>query len=208
MSGVREIAIDRLRVSKVNPRRSPGDVDELAASIRLLGVIEPVIVVPDGDSKFVVLAGSRRLAAATEAGLEQIPAVVREDLTEEQREILMLSENVHRSDLSHLEVATVYARLMKLFGLNQAQVADRTGMSSSHVSQHLAFLRLPKRVVEEVETGEKTFEEALQIGRHRGMNPAPTAPPRGLAVSLHQMAGHEKCKSTCEVRALADQLSG
>lgn len=207
MNGVRTVPIAQLRVSKVNPRQSPGDVEELAASMRMLGVIEPLIVAPDGAETFIVLAGSRRLAAATEAGLDRVPVVVRDDLTEEQREVLMLSENVHRRDLSHLEVATVYVRLMKLFGLNQGQVADRTGMSSGHVSQHLAYLRLPKRVIQEVESGEKTFEKALQIGRHRSSNPTPLKAQRGLAVTLHQMAGHEKCKASCEVRALADQLN-
>lgn len=204
MNGVRTVPISQLRVSKVNPRRSPGDVSELAASVRLLGVIEPLIVAPDGDG-FVVLAGSRRLAAAQLAELDRVPIIVREDLSEEQREVLMLSENLHRRKLSHLEIATVYARLMKLFGLNQREVAEHVGMSQTHINHHLAFLRLKKSLIQKVENGEVSFDEALGLGVYRDYTQKPKQ-PQGRP-SGHLLDGHRTCNpERCEVRALTEQL--
>lgn len=209
MNGVREIPVEQLRVSKLNPRRTPGDVSEIAESIRQIGVIEPLVVVPApaGDKGFVVLCGSRRLAGALSAGLTKVPAVVREDLSELEREVLMLSENVHRAKLSHLEIATVYARLLKLFGLSAKEIGHRCGTSDWHVSVHLAFLKQPKRLISQVEAGELSFSEAMGLGSHRNYAKNPKGKPRGLPVSLHQIKGHTKCKpERCEVRAFADQL--
>jgi ParB family chromosome partitioning protein len=206
VNGVRTIPVSRLRVSKVNPRRSPGDVSELAASIRQIGLIEPIVCAPDGKG-FIVLAGSRRLAAAIEAGMDRIPAVVREGLSEEEREVLMLSENLHRKRLSHLEEASVYLRLMKLFGLTQLATGERCGVPSWRVSQHIAYTRLPKSVIDLVENGDMPFTEALGLERDNRRAEQKKMQRRGFPVTTHKIDGHAKCHpDRCEVRALADQL--
>ncbi len=197
---VRMLEVAHLRVSRLNPRRDVGDVTELAASIRRVGVLAPLLVTPDGAGGYLVLAGQRRLAAARKAGLAKVPAIVRR-MGEREREIAMLIENVQRVDLSPLEIATVYARLMKLHGLNQREVAEVCGMSQTHVSHHLALLNLPKALVGQVHRGEVSLAEALGIGAHRDYTAKPKQ-PQGRKDKC-TLAAHEHCDGRrCEVRRL------
>lgn len=134
-----------------NPRQPRSHIDkdellELAASIREHGVIQPVIVsYDDAVSQYILIAGERRWLAAREAGLETVPAIVRE-VNEQQRIELALIENVQRSDLSPLETAEAYRQLNEEFGLSHEQIADQVGKSRASVTNTLRLLKLPMDV--------------------------------------------------------------
>ncbi len=196
----RTLEVAKLRVSALNPRRSAGDVSELAASIRRFGILQPLVVAPDGNGGYLVLAGQRRLAAAKRAGLARVPCVIRR-LGERDREAAMLVENIQRADLTPLEEATVYVRLMKLHALTQYEVAELVGKSQTHVSLRLAYLRLPKSTIAACERGEISFTEAMQLGPHRDYTAKPKQ-PQGRK-STHTVEGHEGCDARrCEVKRL------
>jgi ParB family chromosome partitioning protein len=131
-----------LRPNPLNPR---GDVDgsgldELAASISTQGVLQPLLVTPEG----VVVAGHRRLAAARMAGLEEVPVVVR-DLDPVQQQEIMLVENLQRQDLSAVEEARAYRRLLEA-GHTTAQLARRVGAPAARINARLVLLKLDHQV--------------------------------------------------------------
>jgi ParB family chromosome partitioning protein len=132
-----------------NPRQPrttfhDASLDALAVSIREVGVLQP-IVVRRGDTGFEVIAGERRLRAAKAAGLATIPAVVREsDDTESLREALI--ENIHREDLNPIELAEAFRELLEELELKQETLAERLGVSRSHVANTIRLLGLPADV--------------------------------------------------------------
>lgn len=157
-----ELPLERIDAADDNPRREVGDVTELAASIAAIGLLQPLVVVERG-TRYLVVAGARRLAAAQFAGLTHVPAIVR-DLTETERQEAMLIENLQRVDLTPIEEATSYKRLVDL-GHTQRDLASRVGRSQSHVSKRLALLELPKAVLKEVDSGGITLDDAQQLGK-------------------------------------------
>ncbi len=144
------VEIDRLVGASDNLRRNVGNVTELAASIRSIGVLEPLLVTPAADG-FAVVAGHRRLAAARKAGLDVVPCVVRE-MSEVERVIAMVVENEQRSDLSPIESAEGYFRLIDM-GITQKELAKKVGRSAKHVASRLALLELPRTVRRQVHAG-------------------------------------------------------
>jgi ParB/RepB/Spo0J family partition protein len=148
-----------LQPAEDNPRDDPGDVEGLSASIRALGVLHPLTVTPNGDSSFTVVSGARRLAAATEAGLEEVPCLVR-TLGDMERQELMLVENLQRSNLSPLEEARAFQKLL-LLGHNQKSLAERLGKSPAHVCRRLRLLTLPPETQELVDRGDVPLDQAL-----------------------------------------------
>jgi len=144
------VEIDRLVGASDNLRRNVGNVTELAASIRSIGVLEPLLVTPAADG-FAVVAGHRRLAAARKADLEVVPCVVRE-MSEVERVIAMVVENEQRSDLSPIESAEGYFRLIDM-GVTQKELAKKVGRSAKHVASRLALLELPRAVRGQVHAG-------------------------------------------------------
>lgn len=145
--GVRELALDVIHPNPRQPRTvfDPADLDELAASIRVLGVLQPVLVRPDEASGFELVAGERRWRAARLAGLSHIPALVRRIDDRSSLEHALV-ENIQRSQLGPLEEAAAYGQLMEDFELTQEQVADRVGRSRAAVANTLRLLRLPPSV--------------------------------------------------------------
>lgn len=144
------VEIDRLVGASDNVRRNVGSVSELAASIRSIGVLEPLLVTPTVDG-FAVVAGHRRLAAARKAGLEAVPCVIRE-MSEVERVVAMVVENEQRSDLSPIESAEGYFRLIDM-GVTRKELAKKVGRSPKHVSSRLALLELPRAVRGQIHAG-------------------------------------------------------
>jgi ParB family chromosome partitioning protein len=134
--------IDALRPNPLNPRGElhPAGLEELADSIRAQGVLQPLLVTPGG----VVVAGHRRLAAALLAGLSAVPVIVR-DLDRVQQQEIMLVENLQRQDLSCVEEARAYRRLLD-GGHTTAQIARRIGVPSARINARLVFLKLDEQV--------------------------------------------------------------
>ncbi|MEW6470685.1 MAG: ParB/RepB/Spo0J family partition protein [Actinomycetota bacterium] len=155
------IPIDKIVPAKDNVRRRTSDIKDLAASIASVGVIEPLLVSPADDDTFVVVAGHRRLLAARQAGMAELPCTVRK-LTDAERVEIMLAENVARCSLSPIEEGSGYFRLIE-FGLTLAEVGRRIGRSARHISGRLALLELPRAVQAKVDSGKVTVAEAAAL---------------------------------------------
>ena len=145
-AGLLEIPVGAIGPNPRQPRTMFQDesLEALAVSIREVGVLQP-IVVRRGDTGFELIAGERRLRAAKAAGLATIPAVVREsDDTEALREALI--ENIHREDLNPIELAEAFRELLEELELKQETLAERLGVSRSHVANTIRLLGLPADV--------------------------------------------------------------
>ncbi|MBW3601259.1 MAG: ParB/RepB/Spo0J family partition protein [Actinobacteria bacterium] len=153
-SGLRELPIDQVVVNPRQPRRALDEqaLAELAASIRQLGVLQPILVRPRSEGGWEVVAGERRLRAARLAGLETVPGVVRH--TPDERLLTeALVENLQRVDLNAIEEAVAYRQLIDDFGLTHDRLAERLGRSRSAVSNALRLLGLPPELQRRVADG-------------------------------------------------------
>jgi ParB family chromosome partitioning protein len=139
--GVRQVGVDLIKRNPRQPRVrfSEQELTELAASIREHGVIQPLIVSPESDGTFVLIAGERRWQAAQKAGLQKVPVIPRQASNQELLE-LALVENVQREDLNPLEEAEAYRQLVEEFGLSHDAVAKRVGKSRVAVTNTLRLL--------------------------------------------------------------------
>ncbi|MEI6136504.1 MAG: ParB/RepB/Spo0J family partition protein [Chloroflexota bacterium] len=135
----------------------PDRLEELAASIRMYGIIQPLLVTEergvDGRIVYQLIAGERRLRAAKAAGLERVPVTIRQTTPQELLEIAIV-ENVQRADLNPIEEAIAYQRLMEEFGLTQREVAERVGKSRTAVANTLRLTELPADVRASITNGE------------------------------------------------------
>ena len=145
--GTRTIAIEDVHPSAGQPRKTFHDarLEELAASIRTQGIIQPLIVRARAAGGYELIAGERRWRAAQRAGLHEVPAVVR-DVAPAQAFEMALVENLQREDLNPIEEAAGYERLVAEFGYTQEKLADRVGKERSTVANALRLLRLPDNV--------------------------------------------------------------
>lgn len=160
------VPIGAIKPNPDNPRSDLGDLEELAASIRALGIQEPLVLEwPTPSSPYRLLMGHRRLAAAELAGLAEVPCMIRQGvLSPVERMELALAENLQRSDLSPLDEARGYQALVDL-GLSQRAIATRMGRSQSHVSKRLALLELPSPVQARIAKGTLPLEAAAALVR-------------------------------------------
>ena len=144
---VAEVAVDRIRPNPYQPRQEFKDasLDELAASIEQIGIIQPITVRALGEGEFEIISGERRLRAARRAGMEHLPAFIREADSEEMLEMALV-ENVQREELNPIEIALGYQRLVEECELTQEEVAERVSKSRATVSNFLRLLQLPPRI--------------------------------------------------------------
>lgn len=143
-----------LRPGSSQPRRrfANAELDELAASIRTQGILQPLIVRPVGND-YEIIAGERRFRAAQRAGLREVPAIVRR-YTDEQALEAALVENLQREDLTAVEAARAYRRLEEEFHYTHGEIALRTGKSRSTIVNGLRLLQLPDVVLDQLDDGE------------------------------------------------------
>jgi ParB family transcriptional regulator, chromosome partitioning protein len=162
-SGIGRIAISRIRPNPFQPRREfdTGELAELEASLKASGLLQPITVRRRGEA-FELIAGERRLRAATNIGWEEIGAIVR-DIDDRTMLVLALVENLQRSNLNAIEEARGYRRLIDEFQLTQQQVADGVGKDRTTVTNLLRILSLPEPVQQMVERG------ALSPGHARAL---------------------------------------
>ena len=145
---ISNIPVDQIAPNPRQPRLNIDrqELSELTDSIREVGVLQPLIVTYDDQTdRYTLVAGGRRLLAAVQAGLQTVPAIVRQ-ITEQQRLELALIENLQRADLSPLEAAEAYRQLVDEFGLSHEDVAARMGKSRVTVTNTLRLLKLPDPV--------------------------------------------------------------
>lgn len=148
-----ELLLTQIEPDPEQPRRHLGDLSELAASIREVGVIQPIIVTVVGYERYRILAGERRFSATRQAGLDRIPAIVRS--VDEQRQLeIQLVENLHRKDLNPLEEALTYRRLLSEFRLTHEELGRRLGKTQVSVTETLKALDLPEQIQKEALSSE------------------------------------------------------
>lgn len=163
-AGVQFIAIAEIRRSPYQPRRrfDEAALEELARSVKTQGLVQPLVVRQRADGGYELIAGERRLRAAGLAGLDAVPALVR-DATDEQALALALIENIQREDLKPLEEAEALHRLREEFGMTQQAVAEAVGKSREAVANLLRLLNLAPAVRRLLEEG------ALEMGHARAL---------------------------------------
>lgn len=160
-----EIRVDLIDVHPLNPRRDATPDDELVASVRQVGVLVAVTLAPSAteEGRFTLLAGHRRIAAARLVDLDEVPALVRDDLvTEAQQVEAMLIENLHRTDLTPVEEASAYEQL-QLFGMDPKAISKATGRNLATVKQRLRLRDLSESAQERLHTGDITLTDSLTL---------------------------------------------
>jgi len=164
-SDVRSRATTQLRPNRFLLRRdvNPETLGELAASIRTQGLVQPIVVTPDGDGGYTIVAGERRWRAAQEAGLQQVPVVVHDVRDDRHLLELALVENLQRSDLNPIEEALAFQSLQEEFGLGHEEIAARVGKSRPAISNSLRLLNLPTNVQELLRAGRLTAGQARPL---------------------------------------------
>ena len=164
----RMVSIAEVKSSPLNPRKDFRDdeLSELAESIRTKGLVQPIVVRPNGMAGgYEIVAGERRWRAAQKAGLHTIPVIIREVTDRELLELAII-ENVQRQDLNAIEEATGYRELVERFDYSQEQLSEIIGKSRSHVANTLRLLKLPAGVQSLVQQGQLTAGHARAlIGR-------------------------------------------
>ncbi|MGH9459351.1 MAG: ParB/RepB/Spo0J family partition protein [Thermoanaerobaculia bacterium] len=163
-AGAAEIELARIDPNPLQPRKHFDEalIDELAASIREHGVVQPILVARNGD-RYQLIAGERRFRAARKAGLAKIPAVVKQNAARAEVLEIALIENIQRADLNPIEEAIAYKQLHDEFGLTQDEIAKRVGKERSTVANALRLLKLPDRVKQLVAEGSLSMGHARAI---------------------------------------------
>jgi ParB family chromosome partitioning protein len=189
-----------------NPRTDLGDLDELTASIRKGGVLEPLIVAPSQVGGHMVLFGHRRREAAIAAELAAVPCIVRADYTAKDAEQVadMLAENLHRADLTPVEEADGYAQLAA-FDWTAEQIATRVGRKTERVRHGLAVAGLPDRVRPKVAMGEWTLEQAAAVEEFADDEQAVARLVKVTGPYLHFALADERAKRDRKIRSAETQ---
>lgn len=186
--------IEKIRPNPNQPRKqfAPEKLEELAASIKEKGIIQP-LVVTQKDGYYEIIAGERRWRASQKAGLRELPVVIREASDEAVMELALI-ENIQREDLNAIEEAQAYKALVEQFGISQDEVARRVGKNRTTITNSLRLLKLPADVQQDV------VEERMSMGHARAL--------LGLEnEELIQRARHEILQRLLSVRAAEDLVN-
>lgn len=153
-TGVLEIDINKIKPNPNQPRKNfdQDALNELAASIKVHGIVQPIVLNQQPDGQYLIIAGERRWRAANICGLKTVPAVIK-NYTDKQIKEISIIENLQREDLNPIEAAKAIKELMDEYGLTQETVSDRIGKSRSNVANTLRLLSLYPDVMEMVEKG-------------------------------------------------------
>jgi ParB family chromosome partitioning protein len=183
--------IEKIRPNRNQPRKhfAPDKLEELAASIREKGIIQPLVVTRK-DDHYEIIAGERRWRAAQKAGLHEIPVVIR-DATPDAIMELALIENIQRQDLNAIEEAQAYRSLVEHFSISQEDVARRVGKNRTTVTNALRLLKLPDEIQRDI------VEERISMGHARALLALESA-------DLIEKARHEILHRQLSVRATED----
>lgn len=157
---VQHLPVDAVQPNPAQPRTvfDPDELEELTTSIRTVGVLQPIVVRPDGDSWQIVM-GERRYRAAVAAGHDTVPVLVRPTESEDMLKIALI-ENLQRVQLNPIEEGSAYATFMSDFGCTQEELAEQLGVTRARVSHYLGMLRLPPAVQRRVAAGVLTAGHA------------------------------------------------
>jgi ParB family transcriptional regulator, chromosome partitioning protein len=158
------LAIDQIDHNPYQTRQEfePELLEELAESIRVQGVLQPIVVRPGKEGRFMLILGERRLRASKMAGQTTIPVIVKR-VSEQQAAEMTLVENLQRQDLNCVEMAEAFANLSKEFKLTQEEIGKRAGVSREQVSNYMRLLSLPEGVIGALQKGRLTFSHARTL---------------------------------------------
>jgi len=173
---IEKLPVEQLQPGQYQPRQQfeEAALQELADSIKVQGVVQPIIVRPVGTDKYEIIAGERRWRASQLAGLDKVPVVIRQ--ADSQATLAMaLIENIQREDLNPIETAIGLKRLLKEFDLTQQSVADAVGRSRAAVSNLLRLLKLPKNIQDALHDG------LISMGHARAIISLPEDVQKNLA---------------------------
>jgi ParB family chromosome partitioning protein len=161
---LKEVEIDLIEPNNLQPRTKfhERQLEELAQSIKENGIVQPILIRKINGSRYQIVAGERRWRAAQQAGLQRIPAIVR-DVADDKMLELALIENIQRQELNAIEEAQAYKRLIDTLGLTQEVVAQRVGRDRTFVTNYLRLLRLPEDIQALVE------ENKISMGHARAL---------------------------------------
>jgi ParB family transcriptional regulator, chromosome partitioning protein len=162
--GTVELPISQLVPNPGQPRKNfdETELNELADSIKTYGIIQPVIAANAGDGTYIIIAGERRTRAAKIAGLDTVPAIIR-DYTDQKRLEISLIENIQRTDLNPIEEAAAFKNLMDFSNLSQDDLAARIGKNRSTVANALRLLKLPVEIQKSIEEGKVSSGHARAL---------------------------------------------
>jgi ParB family chromosome partitioning protein len=135
---------------------------DLAESIRANGVVQPIVVRPGADGRYLLILGERRCRASRQAGKTTIPAIVRK-VSDQQAAEMTVIENLQRQDLNCMEQAAAFAKLSQKFSMTQEQIGQRVGLSRESVSNYMRLLKLPGQVMQYLQDGALGFSEAREL---------------------------------------------
>ncbi len=160
---VAQLPIDLIDANPAQPRTEfrPEALEELAQSIRVDGMIQPIVVRPNG-SRFYLVVGERRLRASKLAGLSTVPAIIKEFEADNFLEVALV-ENIQRENLNPIEIALALDQMIKDLGLSHEELASRTGKSRTNITNHLRLLKLPTEIKELLQ------RRRLQMGHARAL---------------------------------------
>jgi ParB family chromosome partitioning protein len=161
---VQELRLESIVPNRFQPRQQFSEVElaELTASLKQNGLLQPILVRRKGDGIFELIAGERRLRAAKLAGMQKIPALVR-NVSDQESMVLALVENLQRDDLNPIETARAYQRMLNEFGLTQEAIAQKVARDRSSVANLLRLMSLPSDVQQMVESDQLSAGHAKVI---------------------------------------------
>lgn len=160
---IQKIDINKIEVSKSNPRKNFDDeaINSLADSIKLYGILQPLVLIKNVD-QYKIVAGERRFRAAKIAGLETVPAVIRE-LNDKDKDMISMVENIQREDLNPYEEAQAYENIMKLHNLTQEELSKVIGKSRTYIANIVRLLSLDDFTIAELEQGNITSSQGRAL---------------------------------------------
>lgn len=165
-SSINEIEVSKIQPNPEQPRSifEEEALEELAASIRSMGIIQPITLKEIGEDQYLIISGERRYRAAIKAGLERIPAYIKTAADEHIVEMALI-ENIQREDLNAIEIALAYHKLIGTYGLTQEQLSERVGKKRTTIANYLRLLKLPA----EIQVGLK--DKKIDMGHARALIP-------------------------------------
>ena len=201
-SSISEIELGKIRPNPEQPRSvfEEETLEELAASIRSLGLIQPITLKETGPDQYMIISGERRYRASLMAGLERIPAYIRTAADDNVVEMALI-ENIQREDLNSIEIALAYQKLIDNYGLTQERLSERVGKKRATIANYLRLLKLPA----EIQMGLK--DKKIDMGHARALIPVED-PEVQLALYEQILAEGLSVRNVEElVRGIADGAS-
>lgn len=158
-----EVDLDQVKANPLQPRTKFDEtsINELAQSMKETGILQPIIVVPDGEV-YRIIVGERRWRAAQKIGLKKIPVLIRNIPKEQELEISLI-ENIHREELNPLEIALAYQKMIQELNYTQEEIAEKVGKDRTSVTNYLRLLKLPKEVQDYLD------ENKISMGHARAL---------------------------------------